>query len=88
MVKESDLQLQQISLSINFKGSIERTRDGYIGICPDLNLSVKGETEEEAKKELIKQTKEYIETFPYGLISYLIFLLLGFCVLFIFIFFF
>ena len=56
-VKESCVkQLQQ------FTGIIEREGDGYIALCPELDIASQGHTVEEARRNLVEAIEMFFET--------------------------
>jgi predicted RNase H-like HicB family nuclease len=49
-------QLQQ------FTGIIEREGDGYIALCPELDIASQGPTVEEARRNLVEAIELFFET--------------------------
>jgi len=49
-------QLQQ------FTGIIEREDDGYVALCPELDIASQGNTVEEARRNLIEAIELFFET--------------------------
>ena len=49
-------QLQQ------FTGIIEREGDGYVALCPELDIASQGNTVEEARRNLIEAIELFLET--------------------------
>lgn len=49
-------QLQQ------FTGIIEREGDGYIALCPELDIASQGTTVEEARRNLVEAIELFFET--------------------------
>jgi len=49
-------QLQQ------FTGIIEREGDGYIALCPELDIASQGNTVEEARDNLVEAIELFFET--------------------------
>jgi predicted RNase H-like HicB family nuclease len=49
-------QLQQ------FTGIIEREGDGYIALCPELDIASQGNTVEEARRNLVEAIELFFET--------------------------
>ncbi len=49
-------QLQQ------FTGIIEREGDGYVALCPELDIASQGITVEEARRNLIEAIELFLET--------------------------
>ncbi len=49
-------QLQQ------FTGIIEREGDGYVALCPELDIASQGNTVEEARRNLIEAIELFFET--------------------------
>ena len=49
-------QLQQ------FTGIIEREGDGYVALCPELDIASQGSTVEEARRNLIEAIELFFET--------------------------
>ena len=41
---------------------IERERDGYVSLCPELDIASQGETIEEARNNLIEALSLFLET--------------------------
>ncbi|EGK87735.1 type II toxin-antitoxin system HicB family antitoxin [Microcoleus vaginatus PCC 9802] len=41
---------------------IEREGDGYISLCPELNIASQGDNREEARQNLIEALKLFFET--------------------------
>ncbi len=46
----------------NLTGIIEREGDGYVSLCPELDIASQGDTVEEAKKNLIEAVELFFET--------------------------
>jgi predicted RNase H-like HicB family nuclease len=49
-------QLQQ------FTAVIEREGDGYVALCPELDIASQGNTVEEAKRNLVEAIELYLDT--------------------------
>jgi predicted RNase H-like HicB family nuclease len=49
-------QLQQ------FTGIIEREGDGYVALCPELDIASQGSTVEEARRNLVEAIELFFET--------------------------
>ena len=49
-------QLQQ------FTGIIEREGDGYVALCPELDIASQGRTVEEARRNLVEAIELFFET--------------------------
>jgi len=47
-----------------FTAVIEREGDGYVALCPDLDVASQGDTVEEARKNLIEAIELLLETAP------------------------
>ncbi len=45
-----------------FTAIIEREGDGYVALCPELDIASQGETIEEARKNLIEALELFFET--------------------------
>jgi predicted RNase H-like HicB family nuclease len=45
-----------------FTGIIEREGDGYITLCPELDIASQGITVEEARRNLVKAIELFFET--------------------------
>ena len=45
-----------------FTGIIEREGDGYVSLCPELDISSQGNTVEEARLNLIEALELFFET--------------------------
>ncbi|MEG4858768.1 type II toxin-antitoxin system HicB family antitoxin [Microcoleus sp. K1-B6] len=45
-----------------FTAIIEREGDGYISLCPELNIASQGDNREEAQQNLIEALKLFFET--------------------------
>ena len=45
-----------------FTGLIEREGDGYVSLCPELDLASQGETIEEARQNLVEALELFFET--------------------------
>lgn len=43
-------------------GVIEREKDGYVSLCPELNIASQGQTIQEARKNLIEAVELFFET--------------------------
>jgi len=43
---------------------IEREKDGYVSLCPELDVASQGDTIEEAKKNLLEAVELFFETAP------------------------
>ncbi|MEP7343041.1 MAG: type II toxin-antitoxin system HicB family antitoxin [Acidobacteriota bacterium] len=44
-----------------FTGLIEREGDGYVSLCPELDIASQGETVEEARRNLIEAVELFFE---------------------------
>jgi predicted RNase H-like HicB family nuclease len=45
-----------------FTGVIEREGDGYVALCPELDIASQGNTVEEARRNLIEAIELFFET--------------------------
>jgi predicted RNase H-like HicB family nuclease len=45
-----------------FTGIIEREGDGYIALCPELDIASQGNTVEEARRNLVEAIELFFET--------------------------
>ena len=45
-----------------FTGIIEREEDGYVSLCPELDIASQGNTVEEARSNLIEALELFFET--------------------------
>jgi predicted RNase H-like HicB family nuclease len=45
-----------------FTGIIEREGDGYIALCPELDIASQGATVEEARRNLVEAIELFFET--------------------------
>lgn len=45
-----------------FTGLIEREGDGYVALCPELDLASQGATIEEARRNLVEALELFFET--------------------------
>ncbi|WP_373529167.1 type II toxin-antitoxin system HicB family antitoxin [Nostoc sp.] len=45
-----------------FTAIIERERDGYVSLCPELDIASQGDTIEEARNNLIEALELFFET--------------------------
>ena len=45
-----------------FTGIIEKEGNGYVSLCPELDLASQGDTVEEARKNLIEALELFFET--------------------------
>lgn len=45
-----------------FTGIIEREGDGYVSLCPELDIASQGSTVEEARRNLIEALELFFET--------------------------
>ena len=45
-----------------FTGIIEREGDGYVALCPELDIASQGHTVEEARRHLIEAIELFFET--------------------------
>ena len=45
-----------------FTGIIEREDDGYVALCPELDIASQGNTVEEARRNLIEAIELFFET--------------------------
>lgn len=45
-----------------FTGIIEREGDGYIALCPELDIASQGTTVEEARRNLVEALELFFET--------------------------
>lgn len=45
-----------------FTAVIEREGDGYVSLCPELDIASQGETVEEAKDNLVEAIELFLET--------------------------
>ena len=46
----------------NVTGLIEREGDGYVSLCPELDIASQGDTIEEARSNLIEAVELFFET--------------------------
>jgi predicted RNase H-like HicB family nuclease len=49
-------------MKYSFTGVIEREADGYVSLCPELDIASQGDTVEEAKNNLIEAIELFFET--------------------------
>jgi len=54
--------LQIIKSTQNLRAIIEREGDGYISLCPELDLASQGDNIEEARQNLIEALELFLET--------------------------
>ena len=54
--------LQIMKSTQHFTAIIEREGDGYLSICPELDLASQGDNREEARQNLIEALKLFFET--------------------------
>ncbi|MFZ2448533.1 MAG: type II toxin-antitoxin system HicB family antitoxin [Syntrophobacteraceae bacterium] len=45
-----------------FTGIIEREGDGYVALCPELDIASQGDTVEEARSNLVEAIELFFET--------------------------
>jgi predicted RNase H-like HicB family nuclease len=45
-----------------FTGIIEREGDGYVALCPELDIASQGTTVEEARRNLVEAIEPFFET--------------------------
>jgi predicted RNase H-like HicB family nuclease len=45
-----------------FTGIIEREGDGYVALCPELDIASQGHTVEEARRNLVEAIEPFLET--------------------------
>ncbi len=45
-----------------FTGIIEREGDGYVALCPELDIASQGNTVEEARRNLVEAIELFLET--------------------------
>jgi len=45
-----------------FTAVIEREEDGYVSLCPELDIASQGDTVEEARKNLVEAISLFLET--------------------------
>lgn len=45
-----------------FTAVIEREGDGYVSLCPELDVASQGDTVEEAKRNLVEAIELFLET--------------------------
>jgi predicted RNase H-like HicB family nuclease len=45
-----------------FTGIIEREGDGYVALCPELDIASQGDTVEEARRNLVEALELFFET--------------------------
>lgn len=45
-----------------FTGIIEQENEGYVSLCPELDIASQGDTVEEARKNLIEALELFFET--------------------------
>ena len=43
-------------------GVIEREGDGYVGLCPELDIASQGDTIEQARRNLVEAVELFFET--------------------------
>ncbi len=48
--------------NLNFTALIEREGDGYVSLCPELDIASQGKTIEEARNNLIEALELFFET--------------------------
>jgi len=46
----------------NLTAIIEREGDGFVSLCPEMDIASQGDTVEEAKKNLIEAVELFLET--------------------------
>lgn len=51
-----------MSATREFTGLIEREGDGYVSLCPELDIASQGDTVEEARRNLIEAVTLFLET--------------------------
>jgi len=51
-----------MSTKNSFTGIIEHEGDGYVSLCPELDIASQGDTIEEARKNLIEAIELFFET--------------------------
>ena len=51
-----------MSIKNSFTAVIEREGDGYVSLCPELDIASQGDTIEEARKNLIEAIELFFET--------------------------
>lgn len=56
MLRQRMKQTQQLT------GIIEREGDGYVALCPELNVASQGDTVEEARYNLVEALELFFET--------------------------
>lgn len=49
-------------LTRRFTGIIERDGDGYVALCPELDVASQGESIEEARSNLVEAIELFLET--------------------------
>ncbi len=49
-----------------FTGIIEREGDGYVSLCPELDIASQGNSVEEAKRNLVEALELFFETATAG----------------------
>jgi len=49
-------------MKYNLTGVIERENDGYVSLCPELDVASQGNTVEEAKANLLEALQLFLET--------------------------
>jgi predicted RNase H-like HicB family nuclease len=49
-------------MKYGFTAVIEREDDGYVALCPELDIASQGNTIEEAKKNLVEAIELFFET--------------------------
>ena len=52
-----------------FTAIIEREGDGYVSLCPELDIASQGSTKEEAKKNLVEAIELFLEVADSGEIA-------------------
>ena len=56
---EGEARMKQVH---QLTGFIEREGDGYVSLCPELDLASQGETIEEARQNLVEALELFFET--------------------------
>ncbi len=51
-------------MKYNLTAIIEREDDGYVSLCPELDIASQGDTIEEARGNLIEALELFLETAP------------------------
>jgi predicted RNase H-like HicB family nuclease len=58
---ESDRKIRKMPKIQKFTAIIEREDDGYVSLCPELDIASQGSTKEEAKENLQEAIELFLE---------------------------